>query len=113
MSQRDDLIAAYAEDLKTKCGVQPDMDLLKKVVIGLGPSIYNQDAATVAASDPKEIATVKERFLVKKLGLSDGPELDSAIEQVVEQYGRSNRTKYRAVIYYLLTRHFGKEGIYN
>ncbi|WP_424932678.1 DUF2853 family protein [Amaricoccus macauensis] len=112
MSQRDDLIATYAEDLKTKCGVEPDMDLLKKVVIGLGPSIYNKDSATVASSDPSEIETVKTRFLIKKLGLSDGPDLDAGIAKVVEQYGQSNRTKYRAVIYYLLTKHFGKESVY-
>ncbi len=27
-------------------------------------------------------------------------------------HGRSNRTKHRAVVYYLLTRHFGKEAVY-
>ena len=28
MGKRDDLIAMYAEDLRTKCGMTPDMDLL-------------------------------------------------------------------------------------
>ena len=50
MSKRDELIAVYAADLKEKCGVTADMDLLTKVVIGCGPSIYNRDAATVAGS---------------------------------------------------------------
>lgn len=27
-------------------------------------------------------------------------------------YGRSERNKYRAVVYYLLTKHFGKESVY-
>ena len=112
MSKRDDLIAAYAADLKEKCGVQPDMDLLTKVTIGCGPSIYNEDASTVAGSDKAELETVKNNFLVKKLGLSDGPELMDAINAVIDQYGRSNRNKHRAVIYYLLTKHFGKEGVY-
>ncbi|MEM6740616.1 MAG: DUF2853 family protein [Pseudomonadota bacterium] len=112
MSQRDELIEKYAGDLKTKCGVEPDMDLLTKVVIGLGPSIYNADSETVASSQPSELETVKNNFLVKKLGLTDGPELDSAIEAAVEQYGKSERNKYRAVVYYLLTVHFGKEGVY-
>jgi len=37
----------------------------------------------------------------KKLGLSDSPKLDEAIESVLETYGKSNRTKYRAVVYYM------------
>ena len=31
---------------------------------------------------------------------------------VVEQYGRSTRSKYRAVIYYLLVKHFKKSKVY-
>ncbi|EGV45038.1 DUF2853 family protein [Bizionia argentinensis JUB59] len=112
MSKRDDLITKYAADLKDKIGVTADMDLLTKVTIGCGPSIYNADAATVSATDPAELATVKNNFLIKKLGLKDSPELDKAIDSVMEQYGKSNRNKYRAVVYYLLTKHFKKEGIY-
>ena len=113
MSKRDELIAVYAADLKEKCGVTPDMDFLTKVVIGCGPSIYNKDAATVAGSQQSELDTVKNNFLIKKLGLKDSPELDGAIDSVLEQYGKSNRNKYRAVVYYLLATHFKKEAIYN
>ncbi|MGR3434166.1 MAG: DUF2853 family protein [Shimia sp.] len=112
MGKRDELIEQYADDLRNKAGMEPDMDLLRKVTIGCGPSIYNRDSATVAAGQPKELETVKNNFLVKKLGLSDGPELMTAIDQVIETYGRSERSKYRAVIYYMLTKHFGKEGVY-
>lgn len=112
MSKRDELITKYAADLKDKCGVSPDMDLLTKVTIGCGPSIYNADAATVSGSDQSELDTVKNNFLIKKLGLNDGPELDKAIDAVMETYGKSNRNKYRAVVYYLLTKHFNKESVY-
>jgi len=112
MSKRDELITKYASDLKDKCGIDADMDLLKKVTIGCGPSIYNKDAATVSGSDASELATVKNNFLIKKLGLSDGPKLDEAIASVMDTYGKSNRSKYRAVVYYMLTKHFGKESIY-
>jgi hypothetical protein len=112
MGRRDDLIARYAEDLRNKCGMEPDMDLLTKVTIGCGPSIYNADAATVAATQPDEIETVKKSFLIKKLGLKDGPDLDAAIASAIETYGRSERNKYRAVIYYMLTKHFKKESVY-
>ena len=67
MGKRDEWIAKYADDLKNKCGMTPDMDLLTKVTIGCGPSIYNADSQTVAASQPKELETVKEKFLMKKL----------------------------------------------
>ncbi len=112
MSKRDELIAKYATDLKEKCGVNADMDFLTKVTIGCGPSIYNKDAATVSGSDDSELATVKNNFLIKKLGLKDSPELDKAIDSVMETYGRSNKNKYRAVVYYLLAKHFKKESVY-
>lgn len=112
MSKRDELIVKYAADLKDKCGVNPDMDLLTKVTIGCGPAIYNADAATVSGSDESELATVKKNFLIGKLGLSDSDKLDKGIDAVMETYGKSNRTKYRAVVYYLLTKHFKKESVY-
>lgn len=112
MGRRDDLIAKYAEDLSKKCGVTPDMALLTKVTIGCGPTIYDADACTVAGSDKAELETVKKNFLIKKLGLADGPQLMDAINAVIDAYGRSERNKYRAVIYYLLVKHFGKEAVY-
>jgi len=112
MGKRDDLIATYASDLKNKCGMDVDMGLLTKVTIGCGPAIYNADASTVASSQASELETVKENFLMKKLGLSDGPELMSAINKALDTYGQSERSKYRAVVYYMLTKHFGKESVY-
>lgn len=113
MNKREELIAKYAADLKEKCGVNVDMDLLTKVTIGCGPSIYNADSSTVAGSDQSELNTVKNNFLIKKLGLTDGPALDEGIDAVMETYGKSNKNKHRAVVYYLLTKHFKKEGVYN
>jgi hypothetical protein len=112
MGKRDDLIARYAEDLKSKCGMTPDMALLTKVTIACGPSIYNADASTVASSQTAELETVKDNFLIKKLGLADGPELMGGIQKALETYGRDERNKYRAVVYYMLTKHFGKEAVY-
>jgi len=112
MGKRDDLIAKYASDLKNKCGMEPDMDLLTKVTIGCGPAIYNADAETVASSQASELETVKNNFLIKKLGLADSPKLMEAINSVVETYGKSERNKYRVVVYYMLTKHFGKEAVY-
>ncbi|MGB3177779.1 MAG: DUF2853 family protein [Albidovulum sp.] len=112
MGKRDELIAKYADDLKSKCGMAPDMALLTKVTIGCGPSIYDADASTVAGSQASELETVKNNFLMKKLGLADGPQLMAAINSVIETYGKSERNKYRAVVYYMLVKHFGKESVY-
>ena len=112
MGKRDDLIAKYAEDLKEKCGMKPDMKLLTAVTIACGPSIYSKDASTVAASQKKERETVKKRFLIKKLGLKDTPKLDEGIAAVMETYGKSVRKKHRAVVYYLLVKHFRKGSVF-
>lgn len=112
MSKRDELVARYAEALRTKCNIEPDMDLLTKVTIGCGPAIYSADSETIASSSPEELETVKRNFLVKKLGLPEGPKLAEALSAVIDTYGKSERNKYRAVIYYMLVKHFGKEGVY-
>ncbi|TXN35899.1 DUF2853 family protein [Flagellimonas hymeniacidonis] len=113
MSKRDELIVKYAADIKDKFGETPNMDLLTKVAIGLGPAIYNLDASKVSGSDDKELETVKNNFLIKKLGLADSADLMTAINGVIDKYGRSDKNKHRAVIYYMLAKHFGKESVYN
>jgi hypothetical protein len=112
MGKRDELIAKYADDLRDKCKVTPDMALLTKVTIGCGPAIYDNDAQTVAASDKEELERVKANFLIRKLGLADTPALMQGIEAAIDTYGKSERNKYRAVFYYLLVKHFGKEAVY-
>ncbi len=112
MSKRDDLIKLYAEDIKSKFGEAADMTLLTKVVVGLGPAIYNADSSKVSGTDDRELETVKKNYLIKKLGLKDGPELMSAIKTVLDKYGSSNRNKQRAVVYYMLCKHFKKAAVY-
>lgn len=113
MSAKDVLIVKYAADLKEKCGIVPDMDLLRKVTNSCGPSIYNPDSSIIAGTQQSEITTVKNNFLIKKLGLSNGPELQKGIDAVLEKYGTLNKNKYRAVVYYLLALHFNKESVYS
>ena len=112
MSKRDELIEKYAAEIQSKFGEKADLALLTKVTIGLGPSIYNLDASKVSGTDEKEIATVKNNFLIKKLGLKDSPQLGEAIDSVIAKYGVSEKNKYRAVVYYMLAKHFKKESVY-
>ncbi|MCY4781337.1 DUF2853 family protein [Sphingobacterium sp. UT-1RO-CII-1] len=111
MSKLEEKTAAYIAEAK-KLKLNIDDQLLTKVTKGLGPSIYKADAETIAATDKAEIQRLKDNFLIKKLGLKDSPELDKAIDEVIEQVGRSNKSKYRAIVYALLVKKFKKEGIY-
>jgi hypothetical protein len=112
MNQRDKLIQKYALDLKNKFDVDADMELLKKVTIACGPSIYNRDSASISSSEESELERVKTNFLIRKLGLDPDSDFDSPIKSIMDRYGKTNRTKYRVVVYYLLVIHFGKEDIY-
>ena len=113
MSRRDDLIAKYAADIKDKFGESAEMDLLTKVTVGLGPAIYNLDASKVSGNDEKELETVKNNYLIKKLGMKDSPQLMDAIKSMLEKYGSANKNKHRAVVYYMLCKHFNKASAYN
>lgn len=66
----------------------------------------------MASSDQEELDRVKTNFLIGKLGLADGPELDAAIAETVATLKGVNR-KLRVVFYYLLVKKFGKEAIYS
>ena len=112
-SKKEELIIKYSTHLREKFGVEVDSVLLERVVHGLGPAIYNRDAATVSGSSESELETVKNNFLIKKLGLENTSSLMLAIHSLMEKYGKSERTKYRAVVYYLLVKEFGKEDVYN
>lgn len=109
---REELIAQYEGHIREKFSQTPDLDFLEKVMKGLGPAIYNRDASLVSGSDESELETVKNNFLIKKLGLPDEPHLMHTIKDVIREYGPSERNKYRAVVYYILARRYNKESAY-
>jgi hypothetical protein len=90
-----------------------DEALLVAIAKSLGPSIYNKDSGTVSTSDKGEMETVRNNFLIKKLGCQDGPALDAAIDAATEKIGRSSASKLRPVYYYLLVKELGKESVFN
>jgi len=112
MSKRDEKIKEMIEEAK-KLGLDISDELIEKVVISLGPSVYRKESELVACSQPKELETVKNSFLKKKLGLTnDDKELDEAIKEVCEQLGKSNRAKKRVHMYALLAKKFNKVDVY-
>ena len=112
MSQQTEKIAHYvAANKELNLGLSEE--LITKVTVGLGPSIYNKDSETVSCTDSSEVSTVRENFLKKKLGLTQpDTELDAAIQNVCEMMGTSNKQKYRALFYALLAKNFGKVSVY-
>jgi hypothetical protein len=73
-----------------------------------GIALRNADSSLGAASDPKELATVRDGFAAKKLGLS--PEAaDAGIKAVVEKM-KGTRQKSRVTFYYLLAEATGTIG---
>lgn len=109
MSKFEEKVVAYSAALQ-KLDSGADLDLLRKVTKGLGPSIYNNDANKVACSDKTELERMNKNFCMKKLGVSEEEGM-AAIKEVCSEY--TERAKHRAVFYYMTAKKLGKEGIYD
>ena len=81
MNKFDKKVVFYKAAME-KMDVDCDEKLLEKITKGLGPSIFKRDAESVSMTEPMELNTVKQNFLIKKLGLEDSKELDEAILKV-------------------------------
>lgn len=81
---------------------------VKAIVAYCGIALRNRDSSLVSATDPKELATVRDGFAAKKLGLT--PEAaDAGIKKVVAQM-KGDATKSRVTFYYLLAEATGTLG---
>ena len=113
MGKFQELVDQYHEEMtgKLKMG-RVDKKLLTAVAKSCGPSLYRKDAAKVSCSDAEELKRIKKNFLIKKLGLKDTEKLDAGIKETCKEMGSSNRNKYRAIFYYILTKKFRKSGVF-
>ena len=73
-----------------------------------GIALRNADSSLVSGSDPKELATVRDGFAAKKLGLSAAA-ANAGIQAVVAKMAGVNR-KSRVTFYYLLAEATGTMG---
>ena len=74
--------------------------------------LSRQDSALVSFNDATELATVRENFLKKKLGLTlSDAELDAAIAEVGKKMKDGTRNT-RIAVYYLLAEKFGKLDVF-
>ncbi len=101
------MLVACAGDLLAKCGMPPELDLLDRVITACGPSAFSRTMSTVDPESAEDRDHIRTHFLMKKLGLRDGPELAEAIEAAFEAYPSGDSPRYRPVLYYLLVKFFG------
>lgn len=85
----------------------PDANAISAIVQYCGIALQKRDSSLVSFNDKEEVERVRN-FLKKKLGLTNpDAELDAAIKAVSEKM-KSDHTKNRVTVYYLLAEHFGK-----
>ena len=94
-----------------KYAPEADEKVVGAIVKHLGIALRNRDSSTVSCSDPKELATVRESWCKKKLGVAGDDEIDAAIKKVCETM-KADRSKPRVTFYYLLADHYGKLGMF-
>ena len=83
-------------------------EVVGKIVRHLGIALQSRDASLVACSDSTELDRVREKWLKKKLALTDDDAaLDLAIADTCEKM-KDDRSKCRVVFYYLLAEKYGK-----
>ncbi|MFT6502552.1 MAG: hypothetical protein ACJASQ_002679 [Crocinitomicaceae bacterium] len=108
MATYEQAYKVFTEEMNT-LGLHYHEELYHAVTKHLGPSIHSRDASLVACSDPNELKTIKESFLMGRLAMEDSPRLDEVIKEVCGALGESNRNKHRATFYYLLVAILQKE----
>lgn len=109
MGRRDDLLVVCAGDLLAKCGMPAELDLLDRVITACGPSAFSRTMSTVDPENEQDRDHIRTHFLMRRLGLKDGPELAEAIEAAFEAYPSVGSPCYRPVVYYLLVKFFGRD----
>ncbi|HVX35392.1 MAG TPA: DUF2853 family protein [Hyphomicrobium sp.] len=97
----------YADDIKR---YQPNVDekAVAAIVKHLGIALKSADASLVSCSSKEELATVRDSWLKKKLGLTDDDaKLDKLIGDICATMKNETR-KSRVTFYYLIAEKAGK-----
>ena len=102
----------YAIDIAKYTGTA-DQAAVDGIVKHLGIALRSKDASLVAATDPTELARVRDGFMKKKLALTGSDsELDAALNDIMTKM-KGVREKSRVTVCYLLAEKFGKLGLFH
>ena len=91
-----------------KYAADADEKVVGKIVSYLGIALRSRDSSLVSFADPEEVERVRERYLRKKLALSDTDDVLNEGLEWVKGLMAGDRTKNRVTVYYLLAHYFGK-----
>lgn len=101
----------YTVDIK-KYVPRVDPNAVTGIVRHLGIALHHRNSSLVAASDKSELNLLREGFMKKKLGLTEGDGiLDGAINDVMKKMA-SERNKSRVTVCYLLAEKFGRLDVF-
>jgi len=104
-------MSKYLEDVR-KYDARPDLAAVKGLERYLGSALRNPDLRFVAASDRRELDTIRDKFLKRKLGLKDGNQkLDAVVSQVALDM-KAQRMKRRLTFYYLCAKRVDKLAVF-
>ena len=91
-----------------KYAADADENVVGAIVKYLGIALRNRDSSLVSFTDPEEVGRVREKWLRKKLGLTDPDNVLNEGLDWVKGLMSADRTKNRVTVYYLLAHYFGK-----
>ena len=101
----------WAADIK-KYVPDADFNAVAGIMRHCGIALQSRDASLVAFSNRAELDRVRDKFLRKKLGLTQtDEELNEAIRAVGDKM-KGVKAKNRVTVYYLLADHFGKLSLF-
>lgn len=89
----------YVADI-SKYTSNVNANAVKSIVDYCGIALKRRDSSLISVSDTKELATVRDGYAAKKLGLS--PEAAEAGIKGVAEKMKDERNKSRVTFYYLL-----------
>ncbi len=108
-TKKEKKLTLYKDDVLKYHG-SVDINLLESIVSELGVTIYNPDDEFVLCTKKSDLDYVRESFLKKRLSIKGSDQaLDASIKTACEKIYDKNR--YRAVLYYILVKMYGKESI--
>lgn len=106
-AQLGETMSRYLEDVR-RYDPTPDEAAVKGLERYLATALRNPDSRFVAASDQRELTTIRDRFLKRKLGMKDGNQkLDALVGHVAAQM-KQQRMKGRLTFYYLCAKRANK-----